>query len=447
MTTGTQQTSTTMPSSGFDSAPLGTSSRIADAASKAHQSRDPVTADQSDSDVALPLAGLLVVDMSQFLSGPSAGLRLADLGADVIKVERPDKGDLCRHLYISNLELDGDSTLFHTINRNKRSYAADLKNPADLEKVRQLIARADVLIQNFRPGVMENIGLDYESVRKINPRIVYGIITGYGTEGPWVGLPGQDLLVQSRSGLVWLNGDASQGPVPFGLAVADMLAGAHLVQGLLAALLRRGVTGQGGLVEASLLESTLDFQFEVLSTYLNDGHQSPSRSTINNAHAYLGAPYGIYRTQDGHLALAMGSVTRLGELLECDALAAFSDPKSWFERRDEIKHVLVEHLATRTTQAWLAKLEPADYWCAPVMDWNELLEHDGFKVLDFLQDVVRDNGASMVTTRCPIRIDGKVLKARRGSPKIGEHNALIDAEFTLGASVKEAKDVKDVKEA
>lgn len=397
---------------------------------------DPPGDNPSD-DVALPLAGLRVIDMSQFLSGPSAALRLADLGADVIKIERPKHGDLCRHLYISNLELDGDSTLFHTINRNKRSYEADLKQPADLAKVRTLIERADILIQNFRPGVMEGIGLDYAAVRQINPRIVYGVVTGYGTEGPWVGLPGQDLLVQSRSGLVWLNGDAAQGPVPFGLAVADMLAGAHLVQGLLAALLRRGVTGAGGLVEVSLLESTLDFQFEVLTTHLNDGRQRPSRSTVNNAHAYLGAPYGIYRTQDGYLALAMGSVTRLGELIGCDALAAFADPKSWFEQRDEIKRLLAAHIATRTTGDWLAMLEPADYWCAPVMDWNELLEHDGFKVLDFLQDVVRDNGASMVTTRCPIRIDGKVLKARRGSPQLGEHNAMIDAEFGLERVARE----------
>ncbi|CAB3792470.1 CaiB/BaiF CoA transferase family protein [Pararobbsia alpina] len=382
-----------------------------------------------------PLAGLLVLDMSQFLSGPSAALRLADLGADVIKIERPQQGDLCRQLYISNLELDGDSTLFHTINRNKRSYAADLKNPEDLARVRKLIERADVLIQNFRPGVMEGIGLDYEKVRKINPRLVYGVVTGYGTQGPWVKLPGQDLLVQSRSGLVWLNGDASQGPVPFGLAVADMLAGAHLVQGLLACLVRRGITGEGGLVEVSLLESTLDFQFEVLTTHLNDGRRSPSRSTINNAHAYLGAPYGIYKSADGYLALAMGSVTRLGQLLECDALAVFADPRSWFEQRDEIKQVLVEHIATRPTTEWLAKLEAADYWCAPVMDWNELLEHDGFKVLDFLQDVVRDNGASMVTTRCPIRLDGLALKASRGSPTVGEHNVAIDAEFDLRMGV------------
>src|ERR1700761_155666 len=143
-----------------------------------------------------PLEGLLVVDLSQFLSGPSASLRLADLGARVIKIERPGAGDLCRQLYISNLSLDGDSTLFHSINRNKQSYAADLKNPEDMARIRKLLARADVMIQNFRPGVMEKIGLGYDAVRQINPRLVYGEITGYGSSGPWRDKPGQDLLVQ-----------------------------------------------------------------------------------------------------------------------------------------------------------------------------------------------------------------------------------------------------------
>src|SRR6478672_10612469 len=140
-----------------------------------------------------PLDGLLVLDFSQFLAGPSAALRLADLGARVIKIERPGSGDLCRQLYISNLELDGDSTLFHSINRNKQSFAADLKNPDDLKRVKQLVERADVLIQNFRPGVIERLGLGYESVRTLNPRLVYGAVTGYGNHGAWRDKPGQDL--------------------------------------------------------------------------------------------------------------------------------------------------------------------------------------------------------------------------------------------------------------
>jgi len=378
-----------------------------------------------------PLEGLLVLDLSQFLSGPSAALRLADLGADVIKVERPDKGDLCRQLYISNLELDGDSTLFHTINRNKRSYAADLKNPEHLAKLWKLIERADVLIQNFRPGVIDRIGLGYEAVSKVNPRIVYGSVTGYGSDGPWVDLPGQDLLAQSRSGFVWLNGDSDDGPVPCGIAIADILSGAHLVQGILACLVRRGITGQGGHIEVSLLESMLDFQFEVLTTHLNDGGQEPRRSNVNNAHAYLGAPYGIYRTIDGYLAVAMGSVTRLGELLDCEPLTAFSDPKTWFTHRDEIKAILADHLKTRSTQDWLDRLVPADYWCAPVMTWSELLEHDAFHQLDFLQEVTRSSGARLTTTRCPITINGDRLRSALGAPKIGEHTSEIDAAFGL----------------
>jgi len=378
-----------------------------------------------------PLRGILVLDFSQFLAGPSAALRLADLGARVIKIERPGSGDLCRQLYISNLELDGDSTLFHSINRNKESFAADLKNPTDRSRVIQLIRRADVLIQNFRPGVMEKIVLHYEAVREINPRLVYAEITGYGKEGPWRDKPGQDLLVQALAGLAWLNGNADQPPMPFGLASADMMAGAHLVQGILACLVRRGVTGQGGRVEVSLLESVLDYQFEVLTTHLNDGGKLPERSSFNNAHAYLGAPYGIYETADGYLALAMGSVTRLGELLGCPALESFSDPKTWFSRRDEIKRVLAEHLKKQTTTHWLRILEPVDIWCSDVFTWPTLLEHEAFKVLDMVQEVSRKHGASLRTTRCPIRVDGEIFKSSQGSPRIGEHTEQIIREFAL----------------
>jgi CoA:oxalate CoA-transferase len=388
-----------------------------------------------------PLSGLLVVDFSQFLSGPSASLRLADLGARVIKIERPGSGDLCRQLYISNLSLDGDSTLFHSINRNKQSYAADLKNPDDLVRVRKLLTHSDVMMQNFRPGVIEKIGLGYEAVHALNPRLVYGEITGYGTSGPWRGKPGQDLLVQSLSGLPYLNGDASQPPVPFGLAVADMMAGAHMVQGVLAALVRRGITGLGAKVEVSLLESILDLQFEVLTTYLNDGGKAPQRSAVNNAHAYLGAPYGIYATADGYLALAMGSVVRIGELLQSPALAVYADPASLFDLRDEIKQILVEHLKQETTQHWLAILEPADVWCSDVLSWDRLFEHEAFRELQMVQTVDGRPGSSseltMRTTRCPIRIDGELLTSPVPAPRIGEHTAEIAKEFDLVEQLNE----------
>jgi len=376
-----------------------------------------------------PLDGLLVLDFSQFLAGPSAALRLADLGARVIKVERPGSGDLCRRLYISNLELEGDSTLFHSINRNKESFAADLKDPKDRDALIALITSADVLVQNFRPGVMERLGLDYDTVRKWNPRLVYAEVSGYGAAGPWRDKPGQDLLIQSLSGLAYLNGNADQPPMPFGLAVADMFAGAHLTQGVLACLVRRGITGTGGHVEVSLMESVLDLQFEVLTTHLNDGGKSPERSAVNNAHAYLGAPYGIYATADGYIALAMGSIVELGKLLECAPLAAYTDPKTWFTSRDEIKQILAIHLRGQPTAYWLAMLESAGYWCADVLTWPELMASEAFQALDMVQEVQCTGGAKLRTTRCPIRIDGEIFKSGRPAPRVGQHTGDILAEF------------------
>ncbi len=377
-----------------------------------------------------PLEGLTVLDFSQFLAGPVAALRLADLGARVIKIERPKVGELGRQLYISNLALEGDSTLFHSINRNKEGFAADLKNPDDLVKVKTLIGQADVMIHNFRPGVIERIGLDFDTVKMLNPKLIYGSVTGYGSEGPWVDKPGQDLLAQSLSGLTWLSGDATQGPVPMGLAIADMFAGAHLVQGILACLVRRGVTSKGGLVEVSLMESILDYQFEVLTTYLNDGGKLPQRSAVNNAHAYLGAPYGIYQTQDGFMALAMGNIVRLGELLGCD-LSAYGDSKTWFTHRDEIKIKLREHLKHQSTKYWLSILEPADYWCAEIFDWEKLLAHEGFQVLEMIQTIELKSGATLKTLRCPIRIDGERLFSNKAAPKVGQDNERILQELEV----------------
>ncbi|WP_420960454.1 CaiB/BaiF CoA transferase family protein [Brucella sp. IR073] len=383
-------------------------------------------------DTGLPLAGLLVVDMSQFLSGPYCSLRLLDLGARVIKIERPDGGDLSRRLYLSDTEIGGDSTIFHAINRAKESLAIDLKNPDDMAALRKLLQQADVLIQNFRPGVIERLGLDYEAVSQLNPRLVYASISGYGEEGPWVKRPGQDLLAQSRSGVMWLNGDETQGPVPFGLAIADMLAGAAAAQGILAALVRRGISGKGAHVETSLLEALIDFQFEVLTTHLNDGRRLPKRSGFRSAHAYLAAPYGVYPAADGYLAIAMTPIPKLADLLEMEELAPYrDDPKSWFTARDEIKRLIAARIATKTIDEWLAILEPADIWCAKVLDWNELLESDGFKVLDMLQQVEREDNLSILTTRSPLRIDGVRPNFTRAAPKIGEQSAAIREEFGL----------------
>jgi CoA:oxalate CoA-transferase len=379
-----------------------------------------------------PLDGLLVLDMSQFLSGPYAALRLMDLGARVIKIERPDGGDLSRQLYLSDTEIGGDSTIFHAINRGKESLAIDMKNPADMAVLKTLIGKADVAIQNFRPGVIQRLGLAYEEVSKINPRIVYAGISGYGEEGPWVARPGQDLLAQARSGLMWLNGDEDHGPVPFGLAVADMLAGAALVQGILAALVRRGISGEGSHVETSLMEALVDFQFEVLTTHLNDGRRLPKRSSFRSAHAYLSAPYGVYPTQDGFIAIAMTPIPKLMSLLEISELAPYADDKSsWFTARDDIKKIIAKYIAREKTEHWLSILEPADIWCSAVLNWEELLNSEGFRVLDMLQTVTREDNVLITTTRSPIRVNGKRPMTAHAAPRIGEHSAAIRKEFKL----------------
>ena len=378
-----------------------------------------------------PLEGLTVLEFSQFLSGPYAGLRLSDLGARVIKIERPEVGDLCRTLYISDTDLEGDSTLFHAINRNKESFSANLKDTKDLELVKKLIAKADIITQNFRPGVIERIGLDYENVKKINPQIVYGSISGYGSDGPWKDLPGQDLLAQSRTGLVWLNGNGGEAPTPMGLAVADMLAGHSLVEGILAGVIKRFRTNEGCHIETSLAEALLDFQFEVLTTYFNDGNRKPVRSKYNNAHAYLSAPYGIYQTRDGYVAIAMTPLPKLGELIDLEFLKNLHNQKIWFTERDEIKKKIGDWTVNQSTQEILNILEPADIWCSEVLDWESMLKHEGFKILDMTQRIKSLDGLDIKTLRCPIRVDGEIFKSDLAAPKVGQDNEKIIKEMEL----------------
>ena len=224
------------------------------------------------------------------------------------------------------------------------------------------------------------------------------------------------------SGFSFLNGNSNQPPTPFGLSVADMFAGQHLVQGILGSLIRREIKGEGSLIEVSLLESILDVQFELFTTFLNDGNELPERSSINNANAYIGAPYGIYETSDGYIALAMVPVTYLGKLISCKELEGYTDSKTWSTKRDEIKSILACHLKTETTSYWLEILEKADIWCSDVYSWDKLFETEGFKQLSMIQKIKINSETEIETTRCPIKIDKELYISQKGSPKIGEHN-------------------------
>lgn len=384
-------------------------------------------------ELSLPLEGILVLDFSQFLAGPVAAMRLADLGARVIKIERPQGGDIGRTLAFAGRTADGDTISFHAMNRNKEGITADLKNEADLAYVKQLVAKADVIIQNFRPGVMERIGLDYESARAINPAIVYGSASGYGDDGPWKDRPGQDLLAQSVSGLPWLSGSSHDGPVPVGVSIADHLMSCHIAQGVTALLVRRFRTGQGGHAQTSLLEAMLDLQFELLSTKLNDDTVTVQRHGAHSAHAFLAAPYGTYPTSDGYIALAMNPIPILGDLLGIAALTAMIDPQEAWDRQEEIEKLLATRFAEGTTASWLEVLDAADIWCAPVLTLEELIVHDGFEAIGMTQQVTREGAVTLTTTRSPIRIDGEVLRSATAAPRLGANDKAIRAEFPPAA--------------
>jgi len=384
----------------------------------------------------LPLDGILVLDFSQFLAGPVAAMRLADLGARVIKIERPGSGDIGRTLAFAGLESDGDTLSFHIMNRNKESFAADLKSESDKAEVWELIKKADVIVQNFRPGVIERLGFGYEDVKKVNPRIIYASASGYGANGPWKDRPGQDLLAQSISGFPWLNGSKDMPPIPVGIAVADIFTSVHIAHGVTALLLRRERTGVGGLVESSLIESMLDLQFELLSAHMFDESITVKRGAKNSAHAFLPAPYGLYATSDGYIAIAMNPIPKIGELLGID-FSAYADPETWWSHQDAIMATLTDRLALGTTEHWLSVLDSADVWCAPVLTLPELVEHEGFQGLDMLQETTRpsQSGAETIyipTTRSPLRLDGRTLKSGKGAPHVGEDTDSIRAELIKG---------------
>ncbi|ARV16539.1 CaiB/BaiF CoA transferase family protein [Polaribacter sp. SA4-12] len=378
-----------------------------------------------------PLEGVLVLEFAQFMAGPSAGLKLADLGARVIKIERPNTGEAGRQIALKNLFLDGSSLVFHTVNRNKDSYAANLKDPEDLARVKKLIEQADVMTHNFRPGVMEKIGLDYSIAKELNPKLVYATVTGYGTKGPWAKKPGQDLLVQSMSGFANLSGDKNDDPVPIGAAVSDIITGTHLAHGILASLIKREKTNKGSLVEVSLLESTLDLQFEVITTYLNDGNKKPERTKEGSANPYLGAPYGVYKTKDGYISIAMGSLLKLGEVLECTELSVYTNSDSWFTQRDEIMDIIRSFLIHKNTNDWLTVLEAEGIWCSDVFNYESLLNHEAYKVLKMDQKFSLLSGEEVHTLRCPIQVNDEKLFANKPAPRVGQHTEDIIKEFNL----------------
>ena len=347
-----------------------------------------------------PLADILVLDLSQFLAGPVAALRLADLGARVLKVERPGDGEIGRRLAFGDRWLDGDSLSFHAMNRAKEGVVADLKNLEDLAAVRGLVRMADVLIQNFRPGVMARLGLGIEAVAQLNPSLVYVSGTGYGTAGPWATRPGQDLLAQAVSGLPWLSPTEGR-PVSVGLAVADHLMSCHLAMGATALLVRRTRTGRGGLVETSLLEALLDLQAQLLTQALGDRPDLGRDETPPPGWV----PAGLYPTADGHIAIAPCRAEALQRTLGLAGSANGADP-------GEGGSGTAVALSAVTTESAVRRLLSAGIDAAPLLDLEALLRHEVFAAAAMTHVVERTgcDGApvQVTTTRSPIRVEGVV---------------------------------------
>ncbi|GAB3850129.1 CaiB/BaiF CoA transferase family protein [Nesterenkonia populi] len=324
----------------------------------------------------LPLAGIKILSFAQMAQGPATVQLFADLGADVVKVERPGSGALERSFSPGLAWKNGESLLFHSFNRNQRSLALDLKNQASRDVLARLVRDSDVLVENFRPGVMEKLGLGYESLVGINPGLVYLSATGFGSDGPYVTRPGQDLILQAMAGLAAATGKKADPPVPAGAPVVDLHAAALNAFSILAALRHRDLTGRGQKVTTNLFEAAIHLQAEGLFFHSN-GVSSSERSDSGLGHPYAAAPYGIYATQDGWLALSNSPLEVLAEALEVPELKAF-DATDAVTERDRIKDLIEPVIRERATQEWLDRLLPKDVWCGPILDYEELLEDPQF---------------------------------------------------------------------
>ena len=373
-----------------------------------------------------PLEGIRVLDFTALLQGPLATQVLADLGADVVKLEKQE-GEWMRQWGIFASRTHGETDAFLAFNRNKRSVAIDLRDPGDRERVLELAASADVVVENFRPGVMDRLGLGYEALRKRNPRLIYAASSGYGRTGPYVSRPGQDYLVQALTGAMWLTGRRRDPPFLMALAIADQYTGLHLVVGILAALQHRHRTGEGQRVDVDLLSCMLALQQQELTVYLNH-HNSFERPQENLGHPGLTAPTGVYATQDGYLLLAMCPCPRLGGILGVDWLASYDTLEKMYEARDTVHRLLAAHFSTRPTKHWIDLLSASDVWCAPVRSYADLEDDPQIAHKGLFWDVpYADTGKTYRTVGSPFSFSASPVSVRRGAPRAGQHTPEFQA--------------------
>ncbi len=363
------------------------------------------------------LDGVRVVSFTHFLQGPSASQLLADLGADVVKVE-PKGGAFERSWTGPDRFVEGYSPFFALGNRNVRSIVADLKNPDGIEVVRGLLASADVLIESFRPGTMDKLGLGYEELSAANPRLVYASLSGYGSDGPYRDRPGQDVLIQALSGLAMATGRADAPPTPVGACVVDQHAAVLGAFGILAALHGRERTGRGSLVESNLLNAALDLQIEPLAYALNGFPSNRSASGVSSP--FYTAPYGVFATADGFLCISLTGLDAL-ERVFADTWFADVDTSARYDERDAVNDRVAEHMRTRSTAEWEQHFGEHRMWFAPVQGYDQVMTDPQVLHNDSFDAFEHPTAGTIRTLKHPVMYDGERPGIRTAPPELGQH--------------------------
>jgi crotonobetainyl-CoA:carnitine CoA-transferase CaiB-like acyl-CoA transferase len=383
------------------------------------------------------LEGLKVVELARILAGPWAGQTLADLGADVVKVERPGAGDDTRAWGPPFLEGENgerlDSAYYYSCNRGKRSLAVDFERPEGREIIRKLAAGADVLIENFKTGGLAKHGLDYASLREINPRLVYCSITGFGHDGPYAARPGYDFLIQGMGGMMDLTGEPDREPQKVGVAVADIFTGVYAVVAIQAALARRAITGQGGEIDMALLDTQVGILANQALNYFVSGY-SPRR--MGNAHPNL-VPYQVFQAADGPLVIATGNTRQSRDLCRVAGLAALAEDPRYADNAGRVRNresfigALSEAIARMPRAILLAELEAANVPAGPINTIAEAFADPQVVLRKVRVDLPATGarGGLAPAVRAPITLDGETFAAGAAAPRLGEHTSAVLAEL------------------
>ncbi|MGK9262088.1 CoA transferase [Sinorhizobium meliloti] len=369
------------------------------------------------------LSGFRVLDCSIAMAGPFAAQRLGDLGADVIKVE-PVTGEWQRHVAAGGAGGNRVNVSFLSLNRNKRSLAVDLKSPEGKEVLLDLVKTADIFLQNYRPGVAKRLGVDYDTLSRINPRLVYVSMSGYGEDGPYIDRPGQDLVLQGMSGAMLSAGREGEAPTAAGQYLVDAITAYNAFEGALAALFHRERTGEGQLVQVNMLDAITTIQMQELSVF-TVGQKPQKRSAEPHAHVYIRAPYGAFATSDGFIIVAFPKLKTLGEVIGEESFLTMDDEVDTWARRDEIFAKTREKLKTKSSEEWLARLRAADIWCGPVYGYADLVEDAQIRHNGTFVEYDHPTEGRVKTPGFPIRFSKTPSTVDRGAPVVGQHTREI----------------------